>query len=116
MLRGAPGYPTRKRKPSRGYFMNPLDAGGSMSTVYDSDYYHNLQDGSSRSAKVVIPILLERFGVKSVIDIGCGTGGWLSEFARAGISDYLGIDGDYVPRKFLKIPESCFRAVDLTTV
>jgi hypothetical protein len=34
----------------------------------------------------------------------------------AGISDYLGIDGDYLPRKFLKIPESCFRAGDLTTM
>jgi 2-polyprenyl-3-methyl-5-hydroxy-6-metoxy-1,4-benzoquinol methylase len=83
---------------------------------YDSDYYHQIQDGSWRSAKVVIPILLARFSIKSVVDVGCGTGGWLSEFARAGISDYLGIDGDYVPRKLLKIPESCFRAVDLATM
>jgi len=33
---------------------------------------------------------------------GCGVGGWLKEFERNGVADYLGVDGDYVARHLLK--------------
>ncbi len=35
------------------------------------------------------------------MDVGCGIGTWLTEFKAAGISDYLGVDGDYVSREQL---------------
>ena len=50
---------------------------------------------------------------KSVIDIGCGTGGWLSEFQQSGIPDVTGVDGDYVDRRHLRIPLERFIVADL---
>jgi SAM-dependent methyltransferase len=50
---------------------------------------------------------------KSVVDVGCGSGGWLAEFLAAGVEEVLGVDGDYVPRANLEIPREKFRPVDL---
>jgi SAM-dependent methyltransferase len=50
----------------------------------------------------------------SVVDVGCGVGTWLEAFREAGVTDVLGIDGDYVEREILQIPVDCFRAQDLS--
>src|SRR5262249_658797 len=63
---------------------------------------------------VVVPLILSIFDIRSVIDIGCGVGGWLKVFQENGVRDCLGIDGDYVPQEMLKIAPACFRAGDLT--
>jgi SAM-dependent methyltransferase len=82
-------------------------------TVYDAAFYADQQDGSLSSADIVVPLVLSLFPVRSVVDIGCGIGGWLSAFHDHGVGDYLGFDGDYVPRDLLKIPASRFRPTDL---
>lgn len=85
-----------------------------MSAIhYSEDFYADQQDGSGRSAEIIVPIVLSTFRVGSVVDVGCGVGGWLREFARSGVDDYLGLDGDYVPRNALKIPPERFVATDL---
>jgi SAM-dependent methyltransferase len=81
--------------------------------IYDSRFYANQRDESVSSAEVIVPILLSHVSASSVVDIGCGTGTWLRIFERHGISDYLGLDGDYVPRDALQIPRDRFRATDL---
>jgi SAM-dependent methyltransferase len=50
----------------------------------------------------------------SVVDVGCGIGTWLKAFAECGVDNYLGLDGDYVPRNKLLIEASRFQPVDLT--
>lgn len=50
----------------------------------------------------------------SVLDVGCATGTWLAEWGRAGVSDLLGIDGDYVDRTALKLPRDRFKPIDLS--
>jgi ribosomal protein L11 methylase PrmA len=40
---------------------------------------------------------------KSVVDVGCGLGTWLTAFNKEGVEDILGIDGEYVDRRMLKI-------------
>ena len=75
-----------------------------MQCPYPETFYAIQQDGSISSAQVVVPIVLSLFQCHSVVDVGCGVGGWLEEFERHGISDYLGVDGDYVSRQLLKIP------------
>src|SRR5262249_55182581 len=50
---------------------------------------------------------------RSVVDLGCGSGIWLEVFERHGVSDYLGIDGDWVPGDRLHIPESQFLSARL---
>lgn len=64
----------------------------------------------------VVPILVEMFQPKSVLDVGCGIGTWLKCFNNFGIADTKGIDGDYVDREQLKryIDISQFEPVDLT--
>jgi SAM-dependent methyltransferase len=80
--------------------------------TYDAGFYLDQQDGSIRSARQVLPGLLTRFNIASVVDLGCGVGTWLSVVREAGIEDVLGLDGDYVDRNMLKIPQAQFIAAD----
>ena len=50
----------------------------------------------------------------SVIDVGCGVGTWLAVLAESGVADAWGIDGDYVDRTLLEIPQERFLPHDLT--
>jgi SAM-dependent methyltransferase len=62
---------------------------------------------------VIVPVLMEMFNPKSVVDVGCGLGTFLKVFKAHGVSDVLGCDGSWVRRDLLVIPESEFRSVDL---
>jgi ubiquinone/menaquinone biosynthesis C-methylase UbiE len=35
------------------------------------------RDGSRRSAVIAVPLLIDLFEPRSVLDVGCGTGVWL---------------------------------------
>jgi SAM-dependent methyltransferase len=83
--------------------------------VYDDGFYQAQSDNSYRSAGCVVPIVLSLVPVRSVVDVGCGVGTWAAKFLERGIQDVLGIDGDYVNRSLLRIPESKFRPVDLSS-
>jgi SAM-dependent methyltransferase len=62
----------------------------------------------------VVPLVLSLVPAKSVIDVGCGVGGWAAEFLARGVADMLGVDGDHVNREFLRVPPDCFAASDLS--
>jgi len=83
--------------------------------VYSSEFYDDQQAGSLASAKVVVPLILEKYSVNSVVDIGCGVGTWLSVFAAHQVKDICGVDGDYVDRSKLHIPREFFAAADLNS-
>jgi SAM-dependent methyltransferase len=85
-----------------------------MKMPYDNTFYAGQADGSARSAREVVRIVLEHFAVGSVVDVGCGVGTWLAAFAECGVSDQLGIDGPYVEPGLLRIPPELFMAADLT--
>jgi SAM-dependent methyltransferase len=80
---------------------------------YLEDFYNKLQKGSRRSAKEVIPLVLDLVHPKSVIEIGCGVGCWLSVFRESGIEDIVGVDGHWVDRKKLEVPQERFLSFDL---
>ena len=80
---------------------------------YTGAYYDAIAEGSARSASVIVPIVAPLVGAMSVVDVGCGTGAWLAEFARHGAGRILGIDGDYVDRSRLEIPADRFVSADL---
>ncbi|QXX75998.1 hypothetical protein MHY1_02832 [Methylovirgula sp. HY1] len=84
-----------------------------MSGAYSGEFYSRQFGGSAASSKIVVPQILARFPVTSVVDIGCGTGIWLNEFHSHGVDDYLGIDGAYVPEHVRKIPAEHFKSADL---
>lgn len=81
--------------------------------MYSENFFENRED-SLRSARAVAPLILEWIHPKRVIDVGCGVGSWLKAFSENGIDDVTGVDGDYVDRNLLLIPENRFIAADLT--
>ena len=69
--------------------------------------------GPTISAKVIVPLVMDLVRPASVVDVGCGTGVWLAQFVEAGVSTWLGLDGDYVNRADLRIDPQTFQAADL---
>lgn len=81
---------------------------------YDETFYNTYAASSARSAAKVVPHILQLFSPKSVVDVGCGIGTWLSVFEKQGVKDIFGIDGDYVNRNQLLINQRYFLSHDLT--
>ncbi len=84
--------------------------------IYDDSFYIHESETAEKSAPQIIDTLLSILTFKpiSAVDIGCGCGDFLSFLKRNGVIDVLGIDGDYVKRSDLKIPEDCFMPFDIT--
>ena len=80
---------------------------------YDKQFFQEQASSSGRSASAVVPLLLDRVRVRSVVDVGCGVGAWASQFLAAGIDDVIGLDGDYVDKSTLLIPADRFLPHDL---
>lgn len=89
-----------------------------MSYRYDKEFFDFVDASAGRSASVFIDVVVTRLysGVlpQSVIDVGCGRGVWAAEWRRRGVAQCLGVDGEYVSRSSLLIPETDFLARDLT--
>lgn len=83
-------------------------------TPYDRAFYDLHAAGTAASAARIVPLLVDWFRPLSVLDVGCGRGAWLKEFAARGVTDYLGLDGDYLDPAALLIPPNQFRATNLT--
>ncbi|MCL1939036.1 MAG: methyltransferase domain-containing protein [Desulfovibrionaceae bacterium] len=86
-----------------------------MDDHYTEKFYARQSNPSLRSAQIVLPLLLDLTGERHrVVDLGCGVGSWLSFFHERGAA-ILGVDGEYVPRDQLMIPEQFFLSADLST-
>jgi SAM-dependent methyltransferase len=84
------------------------------STIYDNAFFSFAAEVSLRSARVVVPLVVEMLHPKSVIDVGCGVGVWLRVFVENGVRNVRGIDGDYIDRSKLHINENDFVSADLS--
>ena len=84
-----------------------------MSNMYNDKFFDGMRGTSSQSAEIVVPLILDLLNPQSVVDVGCGTGAWLSEFSTHGV-DILGIDGDYVDRERLQIDKDKFMPLDVS--
>lgn len=81
---------------------------------YDARFFRGQQFGSAQSAAIVIPLILNLFpNPLSVIDVGCGVGGWLAEFQNNGVTTIKGVDGGAPDLSQLKIPVDTFERVNL---
>ena len=89
-----------------------------------SDYLESLQNlqqldyrwwltGSTESADVAVPLILEATNALSVADVGCGLGQWLAVFKRLGVEDMLGYDGPWIDRSQLFVAPPEFVGADL---
>ncbi|WP_299153563.1 methyltransferase domain-containing protein [uncultured Tateyamaria sp.] len=85
-----------------------------MTHIYNDTFFDYIDQGARRSAKALTTLMTKWLAPQSVLDLGCGRGVWLNEWQRAGASDVLGVDGDYVDRSQLAIDAALFHAGDLT--
>ena len=84
---------------------------------YDREFFEGFHDsalykGVRSSADAVVPLVVQLLHPRSVVDVGCGTGTWLKVFEEQGVSDFCGLDGEYVDAT-LEIPADRFVAADL---
>ena len=80
---------------------------------YDAQFLSYGRSMATRSAQVIVSILMDALQPKSVLDLGCGRGAWLEVWKTAGASKVLGVDGDYVDRDDLAVGLSEFSPQDL---
>jgi len=83
-------------------------------TCYDDAFFDSQVGGALRSARAVVPIVLELVQIQSVLDLGCGRGAWLSVFDELGVTDCCGVDGDYVDWSKILIDRSKFLGADVS--
>jgi SAM-dependent methyltransferase len=81
--------------------------------TYTPKFFCWALDRVESSAEAVVPLVIERLSPRSVVDFGCGLGVWLEVFARHGVADYVGVDGDWVPTRSLRFPQERFVASGL---
>lgn len=86
----------------------------SVPVVYDDKFFDRIGEGASRAARIMVPMILQLVRPKSVVDIGCGDGTWLSVFVEQGVENIWGLDGSYVDTERLLIDKTLFQAIDLT--
>jgi SAM-dependent methyltransferase len=79
---------------------------------YRKSFYRSLESQALNSAREVLPFLSELFDPKSVVDVGCGTGEWLSVWRELGVEEVTGVD--FQPGEILNIPRTAFIQQDLT--
>jgi len=82
---------------------------------YSRSFFEDQRGGSLESARRIVPILRDLVAPRSVLDVGCGTGTWLSVWRECGVEDVLGCDGAYVPQDMLLIPRDRFRSAELVS-
>jgi SAM-dependent methyltransferase len=83
-----------------------------MTTTYDQTFFDDQRLQGQRSAREIVPIVLEMVQPRSVVDVGCGVGAWLSVFKEHGIADVLGVDGGWAS-KHGQLPPNEFVERDL---
>src|SRR5262249_25505197 len=87
--------------------------GQAMGHVYGKEFMEDAAASSRYAAEKIVHHLKSDLSPRSILDVGCAVGAWLDVWMRAGISDVCGVDGDYVNRSHLLIPQDRFRAATL---
>lgn len=83
-----------------------------IQNITDPEMIFHYDDAES-SALVIIQETMKIINPKSVVDVGCGDGTWLSVFQKMKVKDFIGIDAYYIQNKILKIPAKNFIIKDL---
>jgi len=84
-----------------------------MKKVPYKDKTFGMRSDSLRSAKIIVPLIIDLIKPKSVIDVGCGNGEFLTVFKENGVKDIFGIEGEWTNKNNLRIPQKCFMQTNL---
>ena len=81
---------------------------------YDTLFYQYQREGSKRSAHALLLHVVGPLKIASVLDVGCGAGAWLAAHRSLGLSDHVGVDGEYVDRSMLLVASNRFLPRDVS--
>jgi SAM-dependent methyltransferase len=81
---------------------------------YGDEFFAAIAAGAREAAAAVLPKLFELVPVRSVVDVGCGTGGWLSAARDLGVEDLYGVDGPWLRPEDAEIPSELVTTADLS--
>lgn len=86
-----------------------------MQKISSEQYYHSELIHTTDAANIVLPFLFRIIKPRSVIDIGCGIGTWLSVAKELGVNEILGVDAPFVDAQKMLINQHEFFPLDLRT-
>ena len=81
--------------------------------MYGGEFFNSQKDTSFLSASIVFPHVLSLVNPASVADFGCGVGTWVRALLDMGVTDVVGIDGNYIRDESLVIPGDRFVRTDI---
>ncbi len=85
-------------------------------TAYEQAPHLSQSDSSHRSAERVLPLIFDLVAPSRVVDVGCGSGAWLSVAQRLGASHVLGIDDESTMLESLRIDPDLFEHRELARI
>ena len=80
---------------------------------YDRNFYINRHEKTQTAANDVLSILFRVMAIRSVIDVGCGVGTWLNSAHKLGAKTIVGIEGDWLEKKFSVVDREFVKTQDL---
>lgn len=86
---------------------------GKIDGIYDEQILTIFADIQLDNASDFADMVMDLFNPSSVVDIGCGPGGYIAELAKRGV-DVVGVDGSSSVLKLLQIEPEKFILHDLT--
>jgi SAM-dependent methyltransferase len=81
---------------------------------YNAKFYRELEQ-TRESARIILPIVVSLLKPASIVDVGCGAGHWLAAASELGISDVMGVEGDWIGAAEVAIPREKIVIHDLGT-
>lgn len=84
--------------------------------LYNDSFYKSRDSNTKDSANQILNLLFTHYQPNSMVDFGCGVGTWLKTGKELGVSEILGLEGNWLDVKHLVIPEKNFLHKNLTSI
>lgn len=87
----------------------------SVDEYYNDAFYEDQAKFSYQSAQIVLKYVFEHLvSATSLLDIGCGTGSWLSAATKLGVKNILGLDSSSSAANKLMIDKKNWKQTDIS--